>query len=436
MYTMVVDISTFIFIFFLFYFYSIFDFLLNFNSLVVNSTITIDNFFFYQNRLSSNSFLIACFISVFIFLILVLNKPVTVLKSITMHINFIVFVSVLFIFADSFILLFICFELLLLVSISLLKLTSKSERVLEAVNEMFLWTLFGSFFILIAFFLFFNFFTINYNFLYTNSSISLVVGSFFVIGFGVKIPVWPCFSWLLKAHVEASVEFSILLSGFIVKLGILGLLKVFDYFYNQTLFNILFFLVLMGIIDAVLRLFAQQDLKKIVALTTIIETNWLFLCFLLGDSISCFIGNSLVVIHCFTTASEFLIVECISKRYNTRDIFFIGSIWNNTPNLWYLSLLVVLVTIGFPGTSIFILKFMFLSNMINYSILITFFYIFIFFFFLPIFFIRLWLPLWFGLFSRKLFFFDLFSKEVILLSFLIIINIVFGLYPNFINLLI
>ena len=182
MYTMVVDISTFIFIFFLFYFYSIFDFLLNFNSLVVNSTITIDNFFFYQNRLSSNSFLIACFISVFIFLILVLNKPVTVLKSITMHINFIVFVSVLFIFADSFILLFICFELLLLVSISLLKLTSKSERVLEAVNEMFLWTLFGSFFILIAFFLFFNFFTINYNFLYTNSSISLVVGSFFVKG--------------------------------------------------------------------------------------------------------------------------------------------------------------------------------------------------------------------------------------------------------------
>jgi len=43
------------------------------------------------------------------------------------------------------------------------------------------------------------------------------------MGFGVKIPIWPFLSWLLKAHVEASVEFSILLSGFIVKLGLLGL---------------------------------------------------------------------------------------------------------------------------------------------------------------------------------------------------------------------
>jgi len=57
-----------------------------------------------------------------------------------------------------------------------------------------------------------------------------IVCLFFLVGFGVKIPTWPFISWLLKAHVEASVEFSILLSGFIVKLGILGLWRILDAF--------------------------------------------------------------------------------------------------------------------------------------------------------------------------------------------------------------
>lgn len=48
----------------------------------------------------------------------------------------------------------------------------------------------------------------------------------FMVGFGVKIPTWPFVSWLLKAHVEASVEFSILLSGFIVKVGVFGLYRI------------------------------------------------------------------------------------------------------------------------------------------------------------------------------------------------------------------
>jgi len=47
-----------------------------------------------------------------------------------------------------------------------------------------------------------------------------------MVGFGVKIPTWPFVSWLLKAHVEASVEFSILLSGFIVKVGVFGLYRI------------------------------------------------------------------------------------------------------------------------------------------------------------------------------------------------------------------
>lgn len=94
-----------------------------------------------------------------------------------------------------------------------------------------------------------------------------------IIGFGVKIPLWPFFSWLLKAHVEASVEFSILLSGFIVKLGVFGLYKTLLAFSATWAPHLLFAFSILGLVAATLRLFSQRDLKRVVALTTVIEMN-------------------------------------------------------------------------------------------------------------------------------------------------------------------
>ena len=357
-----------------FFFFNVYNFLflLNFDDVF---------YYFYFDEVSQNSFLLSCFVSVFFFLILLLSKPASIIRLALLHIILIIVISNLFIFSNSIFVIFICFELLLLVSLNLLKLTSKSERILEAVGEMFLWTLFGSFFLLLAFFIFFNFYNPYLDYFFYNSILSNMLSFFFLIGFGVKIPIWPCLSWLLKAHVEASVEFSILLSGFIVKLGILGLIRVLDYFTNNDILSILLCLSLLSIIDAVLRLFAQQDLKRIVALTTIIEMNWLMICFLLGDSKSLFLANFLVIVHCFSTTSEFMLVECISKKFNTRDVWLIGSLWYNSPNLWYLSVVVILVTIGFPGTSIFFAKFVFLPNLLNYSFALFFFFFISFLFF-------------------------------------------------------
>jgi formate hydrogenlyase subunit 3/multisubunit Na+/H+ antiporter MnhD subunit len=176
------------------------------------------------------SFLISCFITVSIFFGLLLARQGLLVFTALLYLILLVCVSVLFIFTTSLFVMFICFECLLLVAIGLLKLTSKSERIGEAVSEMFMWTLFGSFFLLLGFF---SIYAEMSTFLESSLSpepASPVICLFFIIGFGVKIPVWPFFSWLLKAHVEASVEFSILLSGFIVKLGILGLWRILDIF--------------------------------------------------------------------------------------------------------------------------------------------------------------------------------------------------------------
>jgi NADH:ubiquinone oxidoreductase subunit 4 (subunit M) len=93
------------------------------------------------------------------------------------------------------------------------------------------------------------------------------------VGFGVKVPLWPSTSWLLKAHVEASVEFSILLSGYIVKIGVLGLYRTLLIAEAPSLNLLTSALATIGLLDAGSRLPAQRDLKRIVALTTVIEMN-------------------------------------------------------------------------------------------------------------------------------------------------------------------
>lgn len=165
------------------------------------------------------------------------------------------------------------FELLLLTSLYLLRLTSKSDRVGEAVAEMFFWTLAGSVCLLLALgLLFLQGFTALEQ-AYVAGGIGTAPALLLLVGFGVKVPLWPFFSWLLKAHVEASVEFSILLSGVVVKFGALGLYRVALAQLDTLYATLLLLSTTLAIVEATLRILAQRDLKRIVALTTIIEMN-------------------------------------------------------------------------------------------------------------------------------------------------------------------
>jgi NADH:ubiquinone oxidoreductase subunit 4 (subunit M) len=100
--------------------------------------------------------------------------------------------------------------------------------------------------------------------------------------------------------------------------------------------------------------------------------------------------------------------------------------------LWYFSFVVVFTTIGFPGTSIFFAKFVFLSVILSYSYGLFLFFIVIFFMFLPLFFVRLWVPIWFGLHSRHTsgFVVDLTGRECALIGFSCLANIVLGVAPT------
>lgn len=175
---------------------------------------------------------------------------------------------------------------------------------------------------------------------------------------------------MLKAHVEASVEFSILLSGFIVKLGVFGLYRLVIAANSPITALVLFGLSLVGLIVASLRLFAQRDLKRIVALTTVIEMNWLGLALAAGGFVFDTLVSYIIIVHSVTTSMEFFTVELITKRFGTRDCTSISGLFYATPLFATLTFFVILVTIGFPGTPLFLAKFLFLTELAGVSVLL------------------------------------------------------------------
>jgi NADH-quinone oxidoreductase subunit M len=307
---------------------------------------------------------------------------------------------------------FVAFEALLLSAIYLLLLTSKSERARDAALEMFVWTLVGSVGLLTGFGLLGG--------EAHGSSLperwGLAPTICFVLGFGVKVPLWPTTAWLLKAHVEASVEFSILLSGFIVKIGVLGLHRTLWAADEPQAGLFAASLATIGLFDAASRLPAQRDIKRIVALTTVIEMNWAVLALGLGGAQQVSIAGYLCLAHCLTTTTEFFLVEAVTKRFGTRDIAFIGGLALAAPQLWLLSVGAVLITIGFPGTSLFWAKYMFFTSLLSALPGLAIALGLLFLVALPVFFIRLWSLIWFGARGGSARIYDVTSREALILG--------------------
>lgn len=110
------------------------------------------------------------------------------------------------------------------------------------------------------------------------------------------------------------------------------------------------------------------------------------------DRLACF----LLVAHSLTTAAEFLCVELLYRRRGTRDLTRLSGIAITSPVLFKLGFLNTLVTIGFPGSSLFIAKVVFLTHLCFLFPCVGLLYGVIFLVILPCFFMRVWVPIWFG----------------------------------------
>jgi len=323
-------------------------------------------------------------------------------------------------FTDSLILFFLSYEMLLIPSFFILYKFAKTRKCIEASYLMFFWTQFGALFLIFSFlYLFFicqssSFSIINeFNFSSFETNFLFVC---WIIGFGVKLPIWPFYGWLPKAHVEASTNFSIFLSGVLVKFAFFGLLKcLLTIQIEPTFFYIYPFLVI-GITDAVFKLFYQIDLKKLVAYSTVVEMHWLTMCVISGQSCLMLASFCMLISHALLSTNSFLLVDAVNRRFKTRLITEISGVNFLCPKLFLISLLNLLIFLGFPGSIFFIAEFLFFSFFFDLFPLLCLLLIVLLYLLGPTFFFRSWMNVLFGL-SLTIFKkipLDLNSKELLI----------------------
>jgi len=350
------------------------DLILISNTLVDVNLICIWSFakFVNVNAISLNLLQVYFFPFIYVFLFVTVLSIVFCLSYNTDELSSFMFYCLLILlsgytlfFTDSLILFFFAYEMLLVPSFFILYKFAKTRRCVEAAYLMFFWTQFGALFLILG--LLYLFFTCN------SSQFSIITYFYFnpfevnflflcvLIGFGVKLPIWPFYGWLPKAHVEASTNFSIFLSGVLVKFAFFGLLKCLLTLHLEPTFIYVYPFLVVGIVDAVFKLFYQIDLKKLVAYSTVVEMHWLTMCVVSGQSNLMLASFCMMISHALLSTNSFLLVDAVARRFKTRLLTEISGLNFMCPKLFLMTLLNTLIFLGFPGSIFFVSEFLFFS---------------------------------------------------------------------------
>jgi NADH-quinone oxidoreductase subunit M len=330
-------------------------------------------------------------------------------------------------FTDSIILFFFAYEMLLVPSFFILYNFAKTRRCVEAAYLMFFWTQFGALFLIFGFlYLFFicgtSSFSVISLFYFTPFELNFLFACF-IFGFGVKFPIWPFYGWLPKAHVEASTNFSIFLSGVLVKFAFFGLLKCLITLQLEPTFYYIYPFLFIGIVDAVFKLFYQVDLKKLVAYSTVVEMHWLTICIISGHSPLMLASFCMLISHALLSTNSFLLVDAIGRRFKTRLVTEINGVNFLCPKLFLVSLINLLVFLGFPGSIMFVTEILFFGFFFDLFPLLCLILIVLLYLLGPTFFFRSWVNVLFGssVFFSKTLPIDLTFKELLLYGGLLIL---------------
>ncbi len=182
----------------------------------------------------------------------------------------------------------------------------------------------------------------------------------FAAAFAIKVPMWPLHSWLPDAHVEAPTAGSVILAGVLLKMGTYGFLR-----FNLPLFPAaavqlapwMAGLAVIGIIYGAAVSYAQKDVKKLVAYSSVSHLGFVMLGLFALNSQGIQGGILQMINHGLSTGALFLIVGMIYERRHTRDMDAFGGLWKVMPVYGSLTLIVALSSMGLPGLNGFVGEF-------------------------------------------------------------------------------
>lgn len=177
------------------------------------------------------------------------------------------------------------------------------------------------------------------------------------VGFAIKIPMFPFHTWLPDAHVEAPTPISVILAGVLLKMGTYGILRISYPVFPDITVQLMWWIALFGMINIIygaMVALAQKDFKKLIAYSSVSHMGYV----LLGMASLSSAGVSGAVLQMFNhgtiTAMLFLIVGVVYDRAHTRGLYDFGGLATQMPVYTGFVTVAFFAAIGLPGLSGFI----------------------------------------------------------------------------------
>ena len=183
----------------------------------------------------------------------------------------------------------------------------------------------------------------------------------FALAFGIKVPLFPFHTWLPDAHVEAPTTGSVILAGVLLKFGAYGFLRFAIPFFPLAFAKaapVLVLLALIGILYGSLLAYAQTDIKKLVAYSSVAHMGTVILGIAFFNVASVTGAIFQMLAHGISTGGLFLCIGVLYERRHTRELSDFGGIMQKMPLFGAIFLVFVMASIGLPGLCGFIGEFL------------------------------------------------------------------------------